>query len=242
MRLALVGIGPGDPKYLTPQAREALGESEVVAGYPLYLALIAPLIQGKTLLQTPMRQEIERCRMALDAAASGRITALVCGGDSGVYGMAAPVHELSPQYPEVEIQVVPGITAALGGAALLGAPLGHDFAVISLSDLLTPWETIQARLTSAAQGDFVICLYNPGSKKRRRSLARACGILLAYRREDTVCAAVRNAGRAGEEAGITTLKELKDKEADMFTTVFIGNSRTRVINGKMVTPRGYLDA
>ena len=204
MRLSIIGIGPGDPKYLTAEAQEALYTSEVVVGYPLYLSLIADIIKGKTLFQTPMRQEIERCRMALDAASSGRITALVCGGDPGVYGMAGPVYELSPRYPDVEILVIPGITAALGGAALLGAPLGHDFAVISQS--------------------------------------KACGILLEILREDTVCGVVRNAGRFGEDVSITTLRKLKDEEADMFTTLFIGNSRTKVINGKMVTPRGYAGA
>ena len=242
MRLSIIGIGPGDPKYLTAEAQEALYTSEVVVGYPLYLSLIADIIKGKTLFQTPMRQEIERCRMALDAASSGRITALVCGGDPGVYGMAGPVYELSPRYPDVEILVIPGITAALGGAALLGAPLGHDFAVISLSDLLTPWDTIRARLIHAAQGDFVICLYNPSSKKRRHYAGKACGILLEILREDTVCGVVRNAGRFGEDVSITTLRKLKDEEADMFTTLFIGNSRTKVINGKMVTPRGYAGA
>ncbi|MDR2495177.1 MAG: precorrin-3B C(17)-methyltransferase [Spirochaetaceae bacterium] len=239
MRLAVIGIGPGDARYLTAEALEALRGSEVVAGYPLYLELIADIIRGKVLLQTPMRRETERCRMALDAASAGRTTALVCSGDAGVYGMAGLVYELAPQYPDVEIVVIPGITAALGGAALLGAPLGHDFAVISLSDLLTPWETIRSRLVSAAQGGFVICLYNPSSKKRRDYAARACRILLDHLREETVCAVVRNAGRVGETVRVTTLARLKDEETDMFTTLFIGNSSTKVINGKMVTPRGY---
>jgi precorrin-3B C17-methyltransferase len=186
-----------------------------------------------------MRQELERCRAALDAAASGTVTALVCSGDSGVYGMAGLVYELSPGYPGVEIAVIPGISAALSGAALLGAPLTNDFAVISLSDLLTPWETIVKRLEAAGAGDFVICLYNPASRNRRDYLAKACGILLRYRKPETVCGVVRNAGRREEQRRVMTLEELGTYEADMFTTLFIGNSATELIGGKMVQPRGY---
>jgi precorrin-3B C17-methyltransferase len=186
-----------------------------------------------------MRQEIERCRAALDSAAGGTVTALVCSGDSGVYGMAGLVYELSPAYPGVEIVVIPGISAALSGAALLGAPLTNDFAVISLSDLLTPWETIVKRLEGAGTGDFVICLYNPASRNRRDYLAKACDILLRCRKPETICGVVRNAGRQEEQSCIITLEELRAYEADMFTTVFIGNSATELIGGKMVQPRGY---
>lgn len=239
MALFVIGIGPGNEKYLTGEARDALDSCDVIVGYPLYLELIHPLIAGKELHSTPMRKESERCRIALSKAAEGRNAALVCGGDSGVYGMASLVYELAPEYPSVEIGVIPGITAALSGAALLGSPLGNDFAVISLSDLLTPPETVEARLIAAARGDFGICLYNPASKKRKRGLARACDIVLRFRGNDTVCGVVRNAGRAGERVFLTDLKNLRDYEADMFSTVFIGNSKTLRINGKMVSPRGY---
>ena len=153
--------------------------------------------------------------------------------------MAGLVYELSVEYPDVEIDIVPGISAVLSGSAVLGAPIGHDFAVISLSDLLTPWELIEKRLALAGEGDFCICLYNPSSHKRRDYLKRACEILLNYKGEDTICGYVRNIGREGEEYHITNLKELKDTEVDMFTTVFIGNANTKVIENKMVTPRGY---
>ena len=164
---------------------------------------------------------------------------MVCSGDAGVYGMASPVLELAGEYPEVDVEVVAGVTAALSGGAVLVAPLGHDFCVISLSDLLTPWEVIEKRLESAAEGDFAVCLYNPSSKKRRDHLRRACEILLRTRSGDTVCGWVRNIGREGQEYKLLTLEQLQNAEVDMFTTVFIGSSRTRALNGRMVTPRGY---
>lgn len=168
---------------------------------------------------------------------------MICSGDAGIYGMAGPILELGEKHPEVEIEVIPGITAALSGGAVLGAPLMHDFAVISLSDLLTPWETIENRLDAAAKTDFSICLYNPSSRKRADYLKRACEIFLRYKSSDTVCGIVKNIGRDGETKKVMTLAELRDYEADMFTTVFIGNSRTEksVLGGQnwMVTPRGY---
>ena len=165
--------------------------------------------------------------------------ALVCSGDSGIYGMAGLIYELAPGYPPFEIEIIPGITAASGGAAILGAPLSHDFAVISLSDLLTPWDLIERRLEMAALGDFVICLYNPRSRNRPDHLQNACDILLRTKSADTVCGYVRNIGREGEEMKILNLSELRDADIDMFTTVFVGSSATVLINGKMVTPRGY---
>ncbi|MDR0451646.1 MAG: precorrin-3B C(17)-methyltransferase [Treponema sp.] len=239
MGLSVIGIGPGNEKYLTMEARDALDSCDVVIGYPLYLELINPLIEGKERYSTPMRKEIERCRIALGKAAEGRRVALVCSGDAGVYGMASLVYELAPEYPPLDIRIIPGITAALSGAALLGSPLGSDFAVISLSDLLTPPETIEARLAAAARGDFGICLYNPASAKRRGSLAKACDTVSRFRKADTVCGVVRNAGREGEEVLFTDLENLRGYEADMFTTIFIGNSKTSRVSGKMVSPRGY---
>ena len=155
--------------------------------------------------------------------------------------MAGLMYEVGTKYPEVELEIVPGVTAALGGAAVLGAPLIHDFCLISLSDLLTPWEKIEARLLGASQADFVICLYNTSSKKRHDYLQKACDLMMQYKSLETVCGTVCNIGREGEEYHVMTLKELRDTKVDMFTTVFIGNSQTKEINGKMVTPRGYRD-
>ena len=238
-KIYLVGIGPGNPEHLTPAALAAMKESDVVIGYTLYIRLAAPLLPGKELLSTPMTQERRRCRLALETAAAGRTVCLISGGDAGVYGMASLLLELASDYPPLDIEVIPGITAALGGAALLGAPLSHDFAVVSLSDLLTPWETIEKRLELGAQADFVLCLYNPASKRRRDTLRRACSTLLRHRAPGTPCGIARNIGREGQESAITTLQELQDWEADMFTTVFIGNSQTKVIGQRLVTPRGY---
>ena len=237
--LYVVGLGPGGSRWMTWEARAALEQAEVLCGYTVYLDLIRGEFPDKEYFSTPMTQEIERCRAALERARSGRTTALVCSGDAGVYGMAGPVLELAPQFPEVEIQVVPGVTAALAGAAVLGAPLMHDFAVLSLSDLLTPWEVIRRRLELAAQGDFVLCLYNPSSRRRRDQLRMACDIVLAHRGPETVCGWVRNAGRAQEEHQVLTLGELREAQVDMFTTVFIGSAATRRIGDRMVTPRGY---
>ena len=236
--LYVVGLGPGGSRWMTWEARAALEQAEVLCGYTVYLDLIRGEFPDKEYFSTPMTQEIERCRAALERARSGRTTALVCSGDAGVYGMAGPVLELAPQFPEVEIQVVPGVTAALAGAAVLGAPLMHDFAVLSLSDLLTPWEVIRRRLELAAQGDFVLCLYNPSSRRRRDHLRMACDIVLVHRGPETVCGWVRNAGRAQEEHQVLTLGELREAQVDMFTTVFIGSAATRRIGDRMVTPRG----
>lgn len=237
-KLYVVGIGPGDAPRMTAQARAALDASETLCGYPAYLELVAPLYPGKKFLSAPMTKEVERCRMALEAAQGGT-AALLCSGDAGVYGLAGLALELSPEYPGADVEIVPGVTAALSGAALLGAPLGHDFCVISLSDLLTPWEIIEKRLQCAAEADFAVCLYNPASRRRKDHLRRACDILLQYRAGDTVCGLARNVGREGESARILTLRELRDAQADMFTAVFIGASSTKIVAGRMVTPRGY---
>lgn len=238
-KVYVVGIGPGGADQITPRAREAMNRAEVLCGYTVYIDLVRPLYPDKEVFTTPMTRERERCRRCLELARSGRTVAMLCSGDAGVYGMAGPLLQLCPEFPEVEVEVVPGATAALSGGAVLGAPLMHDFCVISLSDLLTPWKTIETRLLCAARGDFSICLYNPSSKKRADYLRRACDILLREKAPGTVCGWVRNIGREGQERRVLTLAELREETVDMFTTVFIGNSATREINGWMVTPRGY---
>ena len=241
MRVTVVGLGPGAGRDLTGRAREALERADLIVGYTAYIALIREEFPEKEMMSTGMRREVDRCRAAVEAAASGRDVAMVCSGDSGIYGMAGLIYEVAQEYPPIEIEVVPGITAACGGAAVLGAPLTHDFAVVSLSDLLTPWEKIALRLECAAKGDFVLCLYNPASHSRPDHLKRACDILMAAGKSpDTICGYVQNIGREGERGTITTLGALRDTQVDMFTTVFIGSSQTKLLGGKMVTPRGYL--
>ncbi len=238
-KLTIIGIGPGDRAHMTSEAVEALLEADLVCGYTRYVELVADLIGDTETLATGMTGEIERCRAALDAAASGRSVAIVCSGDAGVYGMAGLVYELAGGNPDVDVRVVPGVTAALSGAALLGAPIAHDFCTISLSDLLTPWEVIERRLAAAASAGFCIVLYNPASKHRPDHLRRACDVLLEHKPPETVCGIARNIGRDGEDSLVCTLAELRDLQVDMGATVFIGNVGTRVIDGKMVTPRGY---
>ncbi len=237
--LSVVGIGPGNESFLSIDAKETLENSDLIVGYSKYVELVKEYLPNKDYLYTGMTKEIDRCKMALEKASEGNDVSVVCSGDAGVYGMAGLIYELSVNYPNVEINIVPGISAVLSGSAVLGAPIGHDFAVISLSDLLTPWELIEKRLRLAGEGDFCICLYNPSSRKRKDYLKKACEILLKSKREDTVCGYVRNIGRAGEEYHITSLLELKETEVDMFTTVFIGNANTKIIDNKMITPRGY---
>lgn len=237
--LYVVGLGPGGKEFLTGQAMTALEKAQVLCGYTVYVDLVSPLFPGKETYTTPMTREIDRCRWALETAQSGKTVAMVCSGDAGVYGMAAPILELAPEYPGVDIEVVPGVTAALSGGGVLGAPLGHDFCVISLSDLLTSWEVIENRLRCAALGDFAAALYNPASRKRKDHLRRACDILLEHKSGETVCGWVRNIGREGQEKKVLTLSQLREEELDMFTTVFIGSSTTRQVGGAMVTPRGY---
>ena len=239
-KVTVIGLGPGGGADLTGRARAALEGCDLIVGYTAYIELVKPDFPEKEVLSTGMRREVDRCRAAVEAALTGKDAAVVCSGDSGVYGMAGLIYEVAQEYDPIEIEVVPGITAACGGAAVLGAPLTHDFAVISLSDLLTPWEKIEKRLSAAAQADFVICLYNPSSRNRPDYLQRACDILLRDKDPETVCGTVRNIGREGEEGKLLTLAQLRDTQVDMFTTVFIGNSQTKVLGGKMVTPRGYL--
>ncbi|MCP1102172.1 precorrin-3B C17-methyltransferase [Aequitasia blattaphilus] len=238
-RIYAVGIGPGEERQLTIEAKEVLGRCSVVIGYTVYTDLIRTIFPDKKFISTPMKQEVARCEIAIEEAQKHGEVAMVCSGDAGVYGMASLLYEIGKNHSQVEIIVIPGITAAISGGAVLGAPLNHDFAVISLSDLLTPWETIERRIKAAAKGDFVICLYNPSSRKRHDYLKRACEYILEYKSPDIICGFVRNIGRRGEAKKLLTLKELADTEVDMFTTVYIGNNQTQDINGSMVTPRGY---
>ena len=240
-KLTVVGIGPGDYENMTVRADRALARCDTIIGYHVYVDLVRERYPDKEFLTTPMTREAQRCRMALEEAKKGKDVALVCSGDSGIYGMAALVYELRGEETEPEIQVVPGLTAACSGAALLGAPLTHDFAVISLSDRLTPWEKIEKRLECAAMGDLSIVLYNPRSKGRPDHLRHACDILLKQLPPDRLCGVAHNIGREGEGWEIMTLEALRTAEVDMFSTVFIGNAMTKVIGGKLVTPRGYRD-
>lgn len=238
--VSVVGLGPGDAQFLTAQARHALQEADVLCGYTVYIDLVRPLYPEKETYATGMTREIDRCRWALQTAQTGKTVALVCSGDAGVYGMASPLLELAPDYPDVAVDIVPGLTAALSGGAVLGAPLAHDFCVISLSDRLTPWEVIEKRLACAAMGDFCVALYNPSSKGRPDYLAKAVRILLENGKSaDTVCGLVRNIGREGQTARVLSLAQLESTAVDMFTTVYIGNTATKQLGGKMVTPRGY---
>ncbi|WP_313580718.1 precorrin-3B C(17)-methyltransferase [Lacrimispora sp.] len=238
-KLYVVGIGPGSYEDMTIRAIKALEESEVIVGYTVYIDLIKEHFPDKEMLTTPMRREQERCLMAIEEAKKGKTAAMVCSGDSGVYGMSGLILEMARPEEDLEIEIIPGVTAALSGGAVLGAPLGHDFAVISLSDLLTPMELIEDRLKASAQADMVICLYNPSSKKRAGYLKRACEIVMEYKSGSTICGLVKNIGREEEEMAVMTLEVLRDIQTDMFTTVYIGNSMTKLINGRMVTPRGY---
>ena len=234
MKLYVIGIGPGGEEQMTLRAVRALAQCDCVAGYGLYLDLIESLIGDKERIQTGMMREVDRCAAARDAALAGKTVAVISSGDAGVYGMAGLMFELC-ENTGIEIEVVPGITAG----AVLGSPLTCDFAAISLSDLLTPWEVIEKRVLHAAQGDLAMALYNPASKKRTGHLQKVCDIILTAQPPETVCGLVRNIGREGEEFTLTTLGALRDTPVDMLTTVFIGNSRTKVISGRMVTPRGY---
>lgn len=238
-KLLIVGIGPGNYENMTIRADRALKESQVIVGYTVYVDLVKERYPEKKYLTTPMTREVQRCQMALEEARTGETVAMICSGDSGVYGMAALLYELRGESREPEIAVIPGLTAACSGGALLGAPLTHDFSVISLSDRLTPWEKIAARLDCAAKGDLGIVLYNPRSKGRPDNLRMACDILLKTLPGDRICGVARQIGREGEHRCFLTLRELRDAEVDMFSTVFIGNAMTRMVAGNMVTPRGY---
>lgn len=237
--ISVIGIGPGSYENLTIKADKKLSKADVIVGYTVYVELVKEYYPNKEYITTSMKQEVERCRIAFEQAATGKNVAMVCSGDAGVYGMAGLMYQIQEEYPDIELEIIPGITAALAGGAVLGAPLTHDFAVISLSDLLTPFETIMQRVESAAKADFCICLYNPSSKKRSDYLKKACECIMKYKDKNTVCGYVKNIDREGEQIKNLSLEELASTQVDMFTTVFIGNKNTFTIAGHMVTPRGY---
>jgi len=238
-KVYVVGFGPGNSENMTEACRVRLQEADIIVGYSGYVKLIRPLYPDKSFDESGMTQESERCRAAIKFAEDGQTVGVISSGDSGVYGMATLIFELAGDNPGIEIEIIPGVTAAISGAALLGAPLSNDFAVISLSDLLTPWETIEKRLRAAATGDFAICLYNAGSKRRVGHLSAACDILLESVPANRLCGVARNIGRDGQSISLMTLGELREVQADMTETVFIGNAVTRKIGERMVTPRGY---
>ena len=240
-RIYVVGIGPGDKEMMTEQAQKVLMLCDIIVGYKTYTDIVKNYYPDKEYFENGMRQETERCRKCIELAKEGRTAALICSGDAGIYGMASPLLEAAAEEGFDDIEIVPGVTAALSGAAVLGAPVGHDLCIISLSDLLTPWERIEKRLRAAAEGDFCIALYNPSSHKRADYLKKACEILMEKISPDTACGYVKNIGREGTVSKVCTLAELSDEQVDMFTTVFIGNSMTRTVNGRLITPRGYKD-
>ena len=235
----VVGIGPGGSETITPQAMNILQSCKVVAGYVKYVDMIRDLVPGKFLYSSPMKMEVERCRDVLKISQEfGYDIALISSGDSGVYGMAGLMLEVASG-SGVDVKIIPGITAANSCAAVLGAPLMNDYVTISLSDYLTEWRIIEKRLIFACMGDFVICLYNPASSKRPKNFRRACDIILRYYDGDTPAGFVRNIGRDGETYGVMTLDEIRRCDIDMLCTVIIGNSQTYILDGKMITPRGY---
>ena len=238
-KIYVVGMGPGREDMMTGEAIQALEQADVIIGYTVYLKLLGERFGQKEFLSTPMKQERERCVMCFEEAEKGKQVALICSGDAGVYGMASLMYEIGKAYPQIDLVIIPGITAACSGAAVLGAPLNHDFCVISLSDLLTPWEKIEKRLEAAAIGDFAMAIYNPSSHKRYDYLEKACDILLRHIEGKRACGYVENIGRDGTKAITCTLQELRNTKVNMFTTVFIGNSSSEILDGKLITKRGY---
>ncbi|MET3557141.1 precorrin-3B C17-methyltransferase [Streptococcus rupicaprae] len=238
--LYVIGLGPGKEELMSREALEALEDCEIVVGYSTYMRLIRHLVKDKEHVTTGMRHEIERCQKAIDLALeTGKNVGVVSSGDAGVYGMAGLILELLGDNSELDVKVVPGITASLGAAAVMGAPLMNDFCHISLSDLMTPMSVIEKRLHAAAKGDFVICLYNPRSKGRPDHLAKALSIISEYKSEDTIVGIGKDIGRKDETYILTTIKDLDESLVDMTTIIIVGNKETYVKNGRMITPRGY---
>lgn len=235
-KLYVVGIGPGGREDMTFKAVNAVKESEVIVGYSPYIEYLEELVEGKEIISTGMKGEIERCKAAIKTVEEGRDTAIVSTGDAGLYGMAGPILEL---VDNIDVEVVPGVTAAFSAAAELGSPIMHDFCSISLSDLLTPWDLIKKRVENAAEADFVITIYNPRSKGRQKHIEEAVEIMLKHKVASTPVGVVKNSGRGGQEKFITTLDNIDYERIDMLTVLIVGNSNTYVEKNQMITPRGY---
>ncbi|WXR60832.1 precorrin-3B C(17)-methyltransferase [Peptostreptococcaceae bacterium AGR-M142] len=236
----VIGIGPGNEEYMTYECKEAIKDSEVIVGYKTYINLVKDLISDKQVIENGMKKEMERCKKAIEEAKKGKKVAVISSGDAGIYGMAGLILELvSKEEEKIEVKVVTGVTSSIQAASVLGAPLMHDFCHISLSDLLTPWDLIKKRVKLAAEGDFVICFYNPRSKGRPDNLKIAFEIMSEYKDLDTPVGIVKNAGRENEEKIITTIDDIDFEDVDMTTMVIVGNNTTFISNGKMITKRGY---
>ena len=239
-KLYVVGFGPGGKEHMTLKAVDVIENADVVTGYTTYIDILKEYFPNKNYIATPMMREVERCKIAVEEAMKNKTVAMVSSGDSGIYGMAGIIYQVAEELnAEIEIETVPGVTAASSAASVLGAPLMHDLSIISLSDLMTPLYLIMKRVDCAGIGDMIVCLYNPKSKKRTDYLEQAADILMKYRKPETPVGIVRNAGRKDESKLITTLGELKTADVDMFCIVIIGNSQTYTSNGRMITPRGY---
>ena len=235
-KLYVVGIGPGGRENMTLKAVEAIRKCDVIVGYTPYLEYLGDLLEGKQLFSTGMKGEIERCKVAIDMVREGCNTAIISTGDAGLYGMAGPILELAE---DVEVEIIPGVTAAFSAASELGSPIMHDYASISLSDLLTPWEVIENRLDKAAEADFVITIYNPKSKGRKNHLERAIELISKHRDGNTPVGIVKNSGRPHSEITITTIEKIDYAAVDMLSVLIIGNTNTYIKNDKIITPRGY---
>ena len=239
-KLYVVGFGPGGKEHMTLKAVDVIENADVVTGYTTYIDILKEYFPNKNYIATPMMREVERCKIAVEEAMKNKTVAMVSSGDSGIYGMAGIIYQVAEELnAEIEIETVPGVTAASSAASVLGAPLMHDLSIISLSDLMTPLDLIMKRVDCAGISDMIVCLYNPKSKKRTDYLEQAADILMKYRKPETPVGIVRNAGRKDESKLITTLGELKTADVDMFCIVIIGNSQTYTSNGRMITPRGY---
>ncbi len=239
-KLTVVGFGPGSKEDMTLRAVNAIEAADIVTGYTTYVDILKEYFPEKEYKATGMMREVERCRSAIEDASTGLNVAMVSSGDSGIYGMAGIIYQLVDEMnADIEVDVVPGVTAASAAASILGAPLMHDLAIISLSDLMTPYDLIMKRIDSAGVGDMIVCLYNPKSKKRVQHLPEAVEILLKYRSSETPVGIVRNARREEESTILATLGNIPYDDVDMFSIVIVGNSQTYVSNGKMITPRGY---
>ena len=243
-KIIVASIGPGSPEDITPAVMKAVGEADVVVGYKYYFQFITPFLKsGSECIDTGMKHERERAQQAFQLAEEGKTVVVISSGDAGIYGMMPLIYEMKRERgSDIEVEALPGISAFQKAASLLGAPVGHDFCVISLSDLMTPWEVIERRIKAAAVGDFVTAIYNPKSNGRYWQLYRLQDIFLQERSADTPVGFVRQAGRSEQEVTITTLGAFDPEDVDMFTVVLIGNSQSYEWNGKMITPRGYYQA